>query len=390
MNDTSTPPSAPLVERAKAITLNPQDTWPVIAAEPATPGDIITRYAIPLAAIGPAATFIGGQVFGVRLLFATYHPGLVSGVTMAVFSFVMAIVSMIVIALIADFLAPNFGGTASRTQAFKLVAYSLTPGWIAGVLGLVPSLAMLQLLAALYGLYLFYLGAVPVMQIPPAKAAMYTVINVLCAIVLLALAGSFATRVGGMMGGGTMGGHMGAMMGPAAGDNVEVSIPGVGEVDTANVAQAGEQLESVRNSKPVELGALQALLPAALPGYSRTGIESSRVGALGAQTEGTYSAGDKTIRLRVIDMAVVGAAAGIMKGLGVEENKQDANGYERTTTQGGELQVEKWDNAASRGSYARQVAGRFMVEAEGEAGNIDALKAAVASIDQNKLTALAQ
>lgn len=390
MNDSSTAGGASLVTRAKAITLNPNETWPVIAAETTTPGDLITRYAIPLAAIGPVATFVGGQVFGIRLLFATYHPGLVTGVTMAVTGFVMALVSLIVIALIADFLAPNFGGTASRTQAFKLVAYSLTPGWLAGVLGLVPSLAMLGILAGLYGLYLFYLGAVPVMKVPPARAAVFTVVTALCAIVLMAIAGSLTTRVGGMMDGGMFGGRMGTMMGPGAGDNVEVSIPGVGKLDTGQLTQAGRQLESAGNAKPVELTALQALLPAALPGYSRTAIESSSVGAMGAQAEGTYAAGDKTIHLRVIDMAGMGAVAGMMGGLGVQQNREDANGYERTVTQGGQLQIEKWNRADSRGSYAQQVAGRFLVEAEGEAASIDALKAAVASIDQAKLTGLAR
>ena len=50
-----------LVERAKAITLKPDESWPQIAAEQTTPGDIITRYAMPLLAIGPVASFIGRE-----------------------------------------------------------------------------------------------------------------------------------------------------------------------------------------------------------------------------------------------------------------------------------------------------------------------------------------
>ncbi|WP_374528003.1 Yip1 family protein [Novosphingobium sp.] len=386
MNDSSTPSgNSGLIDRAKAITLNPAETWPVIAAEPSSPGEIITRYAIPLAAIGPVALFIGGQLFGISMMIATYHPSLMSGLSMALTSFVMSIVSLIVVALLADFLAPNFEGTANRTQAFKLVAYAMTPGWIAGILGIMPSLMMLGVLAGLYGLYLFYLGAGPVMKVPQAKAAVYTVITAICAIVLMTIAGSITQRVGNMFGGGAAG-----MMSGNAGDNVEVNIPGVGKIDTANIEKATKDLENAQNAKPVELSALQALLPAALGGYNRTAVESTGAGAMGAQAEGTYTSGDKTIRLRVVDMAAMGAVAGIMGGLGVEQNREDANGYERTTTKDGRLTIEKWDRSSNSGSYATQVAGRFLVEAEGEANSVDELKSAVASIDASKLEGLAK
>ena len=383
-NGSGAPGSTALVARAKAITLNPEDTWPAIAAEPATPGDIITRYAAPLAAIGPLAALIGGQVFGVSLLLATYHPSLTSGLGIALTSFVMAIVSLIVIALVADFLAPNFGGTANRTQAFKLVAYSLTPAWIAGILGLVPSLAMLGVLAGIYSLYLFYLGAGPVMQVPRARSTGYTVVTALCAIVLMAIAGTITTRLTGLMGGGMAG------LAARSGDNVEVNLPGGGRIDTANLEQASRQLEQTKDAKPVSVAALQALLPATLGGYVRTATQSGGAGGIGAQAEGTYALGDKTIRLRVVDMAAMGALAGIVGGLGVEENKEDANGYERTTTEGGQMRVEKWNRTDGSGSYGVQIASRFMVEAEGQAASIDDLKAAVASIDQGKLVALAR
>ncbi len=383
-NDSSPPAGNTLVARAKAITLNPDETWPIIAAEPATPGDLITRYAMPLAAIGPLATFIGGQLFGVSLLLATYHPSLVGGLTTAAISFGMALLTLIVIALLADYFAPNFGGTASRSQAFKLVTYALTPGWIAGILGLVPSLAMLQVLAGIYSLYLFHLGATPVMQVPRGKATIYTVVTALCAIVLMAIASTVTTRVNGMMGGG-----MAAMMRGSGGD-VTMNLPGGGRIDTASLEQASKQLEQAKDAKAVDVAALQALLPAALGGYARTATQSGGAGGIGAQAEGTYAMGDKTIRLRVVDMAAMGALAGIVGGLGVEENKDDANGYERTTTEDGQMRVEKWNRTDGSGSYGQQVASRFMIEAEGQAASIDELKAAVASIDQGKLIALAR
>ena len=59
-----------LVERARRIVMQPREEWPVIAAETATVRDLYTGYIMPLAAIGPAASFIGLSVLGIRLPFA--------------------------------------------------------------------------------------------------------------------------------------------------------------------------------------------------------------------------------------------------------------------------------------------------------------------------------
>jgi len=84
------------------------------------------------------------------------------------------------------------------------------------------------------------------------------------------------------------------------------------------------------------------------------------------------------------------ARAGIVAGMGVEQNREDENGYERTRTVDGAIQTEKWETKRSRGSFGTQVAGRFMIEAEGDAGSIDELKAIVAGIDKAKLESLAK
>src|SRR5690242_19581235 len=156
------PAPAGLVERVKGILLKPKEEWPKIAVDPATPGDVVTRYAIPLIAIGPVASFIGGQLFGYSAFFVTYRPGLIAGLSSAIMSFIMAVVALLVVTFIAEVLAPKFGGEANRRQALKWVAYAATASWVGGIFGLVPSLGLLGLIAivaGLYSLYLLYLGA---------------------------------------------------------------------------------------------------------------------------------------------------------------------------------------------------------------------------------------
>lgn len=384
MNDFDT---AGLVERAKAITLQPDATWPKIAAEQTSSGDILTRYALPLAAIGPIASFIGGQLFGITMLFATIKPGLMGGLTMAVTSFVMSLIALVIMTFIADFLAPNFGGQSSRSQAFKLVAYSMTPGWVAAGLGIIPSLSLIAALIGLYGLFLLYKGATPVMKVPQEKAGVFTAVAVVCAIVVNIITGTVIGTVTGALGVGA------ASMAASSGDKVEVNIPGVGKIDSEKMEQATKSLEGLANGeapKPVDLAALQALLPGAIGAYQRISIESTGVGGIGSAAEAKYKSGDKTIEVKIIDLAGLGAMAGVLGGMGVEQNREDANGYERTRTVDGKIQTEKWDTKRFKGSYGTQVAGRFMVEASGEAGSIDELKSIVAGIDQGKLEALAK
>jgi hypothetical protein len=376
-----------LIERAKAIILKPAETWPVIAAEQTSPGEIFTRYAVPLAAIGPVASFIGGQVFGISAFIATYRPSLVTGLTMAVTSFVIfGLIGYVASALIADFLAPKFDGLSNRSNAFKLVAYSFTPYWVAAIFGLIPTLGALALLAGLYSIYLLYQGATPLMKVPQDKGVAYTAVTIVCAIIAMFIASTVAASVTGLFGGGIAASTIAAN----SGDSVEVNIPGVGKIDTGKIEQAAKQIEAGSQAKPIAGSALQGLLPTSLGAYQRTAVESAGVGAVGSNAEGTYTAGDKTIRLTVTDMAALGGIAGMAGSLGVEQNREDANGYERTTTVNGQIQVEKWNRTENRGKFGTMVAGRFMIEADGEAGSVDELKAAVNAIDAGQLAALAK
>jgi Yip1 domain len=383
-------PGGGLVQRAKSIILKPTETWPVVAGEAATPGDLIIRYALPLIVIGPIAQLIGGQLFGYNMIFATYRPSLMSGLTTALFSLVMGVVAVIVIALVAEFLADKFGGTADRPAAFKLVVYSLTPAWVAGILGLIPMLATLGILAGLYGLYLFYQGCTPLLKVPQDKAVGFTAVTTIAAIVLMWTASLVTASVTGALGMGMGAAAIGSANG--SGDSVQVNVPGFGKIDTSKMEQAGKQLEGVTNGQatPVDTEKLKALLPASLGAYSQTATDTGAMGPMGKGVSATYTSGDKTIKLSVIDSAGLGALTGMAGAMGVEESHEDVNGYDKTTTSDGQLQTEKWNRKDSRGEFAQQIGGRFFVSAEGEAGSIDELKAAVATIDQGKLAELAK
>ena len=183
-------PASGIIQRAKDILSKPKETWPVIAAEPATTQSIYVPYVVALAAIGPVAQFIGGQVFGFTAFGVTYHPPIASALVSAILSYGLTLATVFLLALVIDGLAPNFGGQKDQVQALKVAAYSATAGWVGGMFGLVPALGLIGALLGLYGLYLLYLGLPVLMKAPQDKAIGYTAVVVIVAIVLFLIVGA--------------------------------------------------------------------------------------------------------------------------------------------------------------------------------------------------------
>ena len=372
-----------LIDRAKAIILRPREEWPRIAAEPATTGDILRGYVLPLAAIGPVAAFIGSQVFGYSFLGVTWTPGLMPALLQAIVSYVLTIVGVFVLAYVADWLAPKFAGRSDRTAAFKLVAYGATASWLAQVFYLIPALSFFGILG-LYSLYLFYAGVEPVMKVPQDKVLGYTAVTFLGAMVIFILIGFIAGRVIGQPGADSLR-DAGELKGT-------LSLPGVGSVDVGEMERIGKRMEEAASGKiqPLTLDQLKGLLPEKVGAYTRDSVETTALGGVGSSGEATYRAGERSFTLTITDMSTVGALAGLAGAFGVEQNREDAQGYERTGRVDGAMQTEAWNRDTQSGTFGRMVAERFMVQAQGSAASIDELKQAVASVDERELEDLAE
>lgn len=185
-----------LVARVKAILLSPKTEWAVIDGEPDTVASLYTGYIIPLAAIPAIARFIGMSIFGFGIFGSTIRVPIVTGLTSAVVQYVGALVGVYLLGLIADALAPNFGGQKNPIQALKVAAYASTASWVAGIFMMVPGLRMLGILG-LYSLYLLFLGLPVLMKAPEDKAVGYTAVVIVCAVVLFVVVGSISSRLTG-------------------------------------------------------------------------------------------------------------------------------------------------------------------------------------------------
>ena len=171
------------IDRIKKIILNPKEEWPVIAAETTTPKELYLKYVLILAAIPAVASFLGMTFVGISVPFlGTIKSSFLGGLSAAIVQYALSLGMVWVLALILDALAPKFGAEVNFNQSLKLVAYSMTPGYVAGVFNLIPSLGILASLAGIYGLYLLYLG-MPVLKKPtPEQTTPYFWVTFACAV----------------------------------------------------------------------------------------------------------------------------------------------------------------------------------------------------------------
>lgn len=177
-----------LTERVKGILLKPQQEWQTIAGETGTISELYMNYVIILAAIGPLASLIGLSLIGIR----GFRISLSTVLASVVVSYILTLAGVYVLALIIDHLAPFFSAEKNINQSFKLAAYSYTPGWVAGVLGIIPALGSLVILAGLYGLYLLYLGLPMLMKAPQEKSIGYTLAVIVAVIVIFTVIGGIS------------------------------------------------------------------------------------------------------------------------------------------------------------------------------------------------------
>ncbi len=323
---------ASLIARVKNILMQPSATWDVIDAEQTSIGALYRGYVMPLAAIPAVCNLVGMLAFGIGGIFGiSFRPSPIWLITQAIVSYALSLAMVYVLALIIEALAPNFGGTKDRMQAFKIAAYAPTASWVAGVFGLLPSISILAILGGLYSLYLLYLGLPKLMKAPEDKATPYFAVVLVAAIVAGIVIGAVTSGIT-------------RMSGPlhVAGNSVTtgtVTIPGGGSVNLGQLeaaskrAQAAaEQMQSGKVVPATDPEVLKAYLPASVAGFSRTEVSASGGGAgaiQGSNAEGTYTKGEANIRLAVTDMGAAGAMAGMAGAFNVKGSTETSTSYEK-------------------------------------------------------------
>lgn len=196
-----------IFERAKNILVSPKSEWEVIKNEQSTVADLFTKYALILALIPVVAGFIGQSLIGISLgPFGSFKVPIVNGLIYAVLYYILTLAGIYLVAFVVDALAPSFGAEKDMVSSLKVVIYSYTAAWVAGIFQIIPMLAILGIVG-LYSLYLLYLGLNIVKGSPSDKVLGYTVVVVVITIIVYFIIGAIvgAIALGGIMMGGMKG-----------------------------------------------------------------------------------------------------------------------------------------------------------------------------------------
>jgi len=163
-----------LQTRVVGILTAPRVEWQAIAAEPADVATLYRTYILVLAAVPAIGRLVGLTLFGLPSL----------GLRVALVSYLTAILLPMVAALVMAKFAPKFGSSGTAADALKVVAYSATPIWVAGLAFALPLLAPLAMIVGLaYACYLFYLGLPVVMKTPPEQVVPFGVVSAITLLV---------------------------------------------------------------------------------------------------------------------------------------------------------------------------------------------------------------
>lgn len=172
-----------MVDRVRNIMLSPNHEWDIISIERPDNNRIIVGYVLPLAALAAIAAFIGFGLIGLGIWGAGSY-GITWGIYYACRVLISAVVTVYVVALVVDSLAPSFGSEKNFGRSLQLVAYSFTPVWVGGLLAIIPVLGVLGGLLGIYGFYLMYVGLPKLKHTPEDKHLGYFIVSILVSFVV--------------------------------------------------------------------------------------------------------------------------------------------------------------------------------------------------------------
>jgi len=405
-----------IVERVKRLCVSPTSEWPVIAEEKGEPASLITGYVLPLAGAAAVAAMIGRVVFGITVPFlGTYREPLTTSIATAVFTIVLTVAGVFVLSVVINALAPTFSAQKSNEQALKVAVYSLTPAWVAGVLQILPALSILALLGAFYGIYLLYLGLPRLMKCPQDKAVGYAAVVVVCCLVLGFVGAATSAAVFGTA---ALGSQLlsGGASTPSSETQFDKNSP-LGKLEQLgkSLEESGKKIEAAEKSgdqgaqvaaafeglgtllgggkhvDPISIEQLKSFVPDTFAGLTkqRSGAEKTGFGITVSKAEATYGDGaQKEVKLELLDTGGASGLVGFASWMGLQEEREDDNGYERTQKVGGRFVHEKVSKRGGTNEFAIVLGERFVVSAESSNLKIEELKSAIASLDLAKLEAM--
>ncbi len=171
---------------------------------------------------------------------------------------------------------------------------------------------------------------------------------------------------------------------------------GIGDlVDAAkSMEKAAQEMQENAGTavEPADFRELKALLPASVNGMTLSNPSGEKVGMMGfkvSTAEGDYKNNGSSVQLKIIDMGGMSSAVSMMAAWSlVDVDKENDNGYEKTSTYNGNKSFEKYNSQNKDGEISVLVANRFMLTANGNNVEMSVIKKAIDAVNLQKLKSI--
>jgi hypothetical protein len=185
------------LRRIVYLIFRPTAEWDLIATEKTSVDALLRAYILPLAVLAPIATVIGMEAFDRE--WSPVHGYLVPGdqiFASGATTYFGIIGSIFALAAIFAVIAPMFGASRSYVAALKVATYGSIPVMLAGATLVLPVMAIVGLVAICHSVYLFWLGARRVLDVPKGESTEFVGISLVLLIFASVLAGAAASAIG--------------------------------------------------------------------------------------------------------------------------------------------------------------------------------------------------
>ena len=152
-------------QRAYQLIIQPDKTWREIKGESPEIKSLFIKYALPLMLLPLFSSIVRILVARGPFITFSFISNLLVG---ALANYVLSAAALLLAGWLVSVLAQYFSSRTELSLTMKVIIYSMTPVWLAGLFNLVPRLAVLSILG-LYSTFLLYVGLPIILETPPDK-----------------------------------------------------------------------------------------------------------------------------------------------------------------------------------------------------------------------------
>ncbi|MDH5632221.1 MAG: YIP1 family protein [Gammaproteobacteria bacterium] len=186
-----------MLQHVWGLFAHPEEEWKDIRKEDCSIGRCYCSHVLTLAAIPPIAGFIGTTQIGWRIgggEITTLSTN--SALSISILYFITILVGIFSIGKAIHWMGKTYGANAELPRAIGLAAYTATPLFMVGLMGLYPILwlnLIIGLPALAYTVYLLYLGVPIMMDISQERGFLFS--SAVLAVGLIGLVAMMAATV---------------------------------------------------------------------------------------------------------------------------------------------------------------------------------------------------